>query len=139
MHLVLKLQDGLPPIEADAGQLQQLFMNLILNAADAIPVPGEVTVKTGATRLPRPRATLTGEIPEGNYVFLDVSDTGSGMDEATLSRIFDPFFTTKFTGRGLGLAAALGIVRGHRGGIEVESAPGRDPGSRSFCRPATAR
>jgi two-component system cell cycle sensor histidine kinase/response regulator CckA len=123
--LVLELEDGLPLIEADAGQLQQLVMNLILNASEAVPGTGQVTVKTGVTRLAKPKTTLTGEVPAGTYVCLEVIDTGTGMDEATLSRIFDPFFTTKFTGRGLGLAAALGIVRGHRGGIQVESSPGR--------------
>ena len=138
VNLSLELENGLPAIEADAGQLQQLVMNLILNAAEAIPGTGEVTVKTGATRLPNPKTTLTGEVPPGDYVCLEVLDTGTGMDEPTLSRIFDPFFTTKFTGRGLGLAAALGIVRGHNGGIDVQTAPGR--GSHfTVLLPATSR
>jgi nitrogen-specific signal transduction histidine kinase/CheY-like chemotaxis protein len=138
VNLTLELETGLPAIEADAGQLQQLVMNLILNAAEAIPGTGEVTVKTGVMRLANPKTTLTGEVPPGDYVCLEVLDTGTGMDEETLSRIFDPFFTTKFTGRGLGLAAALGIVRGHNGGIDVQTAPGR--GSHfTVLLPATER
>jgi two-component system cell cycle sensor histidine kinase/response regulator CckA len=120
---------GLPGLEADAAQLRQVIMNLVLNASEAIGERGGlVAIATGAMQCDR--AYLTGtwlheEIPEGLYVFLEVIDTGCGMDAATRTRIFDPFFTTKFTGRGLGLAAALGIVRGHKGAIKVNSEPGK--------------
>ncbi len=125
VHLILELPKGLPPIDADAGQLQQLVMNLVINAAEAIPGRGAALVRTELRELISPVSVQGGELPPGEYVTLMVKDTGIGMDEATLARIFDPFFTTKFTGRGLGLAAALGIVRGHKGGVRVESAPGR--------------
>ena len=123
-----ELEDGLPAVEGDASQIRQVAMNLITNAAEAIERrPGTITVSTGQVRATSDRleaAHLGQSLPEGRYVFLEVKDTGVGMDAATRSRIFDPFFTTKFTGRGLGLAATLGIVRGHRGAIELQSAPG---------------
>jgi PAS domain S-box-containing protein len=125
VRLVLDLPEDLPAIEADAGQLQQLVMNLVINAAEAIPITGTVRVKAYRQTLPAAIPVATGELAAGDYAVLEVRDDGTGMDAATKSKIFDPFFTTKFTGRGLGLAAALGIVRGHRGGIEVESVPGR--------------
>ncbi|MBI5564145.1 MAG: GAF domain-containing protein [Chloroflexi bacterium] len=122
------LAAGLPLIDGDTGQLQQVIMNLIINASEAIgEQPGRVTVLT------RPY-TLTGNeaywaqytglrLPPGQYAQVAVTDTGGGMGTDTLARIFDPFFTTKFTGRGLGLAAVLGIVRGHGGGLQVDSRP----------------
>jgi two-component system, cell cycle sensor histidine kinase and response regulator CckA len=120
---------GLPGVEADATQLRQVIMNLVLNASEAIGErSGVIAVVTGAMRCDRAYlagTTLHEEIPEGLYVFLEVTDTGCGMDAATRTRIFDPFFTTKFTGRGLGLAAVLGIVRGHKGAIKVYSEPGK--------------
>jgi two-component system cell cycle sensor histidine kinase/response regulator CckA len=119
----------LPPIVGDPGQMQQLIMNLLINAGEAIGEGnhGAVTVRTGCELVDADRIQAhfrAYEIPPGRYVVLEVADNGAGMDQATLSRIFDPFFTTKFTGRGLGLAAAQGIVRGHHGALEVESAPG---------------
>jgi PAS domain S-box-containing protein len=117
----------LPPVEADATQLRQIVMNLLTNASDAIGNDGGViTVRTGIMHATRDLLTssyVDDELPEGRYAFIEVEDTGCGMDEATQGRIFDPFFSTKFTGRGLGLAATLGIVRGHRGTITVHSAP----------------
>ena len=125
----MDLARGLPPIEADAGQTQQLLMNLVINGAEAIgDRPGTVTVVTGRIEVDEPylhTMLLKAEISPGPYVFAEVQDTGIGMDEQTIDKIFDPFFTTKFTGRGLGLAAALGIVRGHRGAMKVYSTPGR--------------
>ena len=118
-----------PAIEADVTQLQQLVLNLMLNAAEAIGTEqGEVWVKLRVRDISEAELTerYAGfSLQARNYTELQVRDTGSGMDEKTLQQIFDPFFTTKFMGRGLGLAAALGIVRAHGGGITVESAPGR--------------
>jgi CheY-like chemotaxis protein len=104
-------------------------MNLIINASEAIgEKSGVVTVSTGVMEADRSYLTetyLDENLPEGYYVSLEVADTGCGMDEQTRRKIFDPFFTTKFTGRGLGLAAVLGIVRGHGGALKVYSQPGR--------------
>ena len=117
-----------PAIEGDATQIRQVIMNLITNAADAIGEGGgTITLSTG-TLLCDPdffRETYFGdELPAGTYAYLEVADTGVGMDRETRSRIFEPFFSTKFTGRGLGLAAVLGIVKGHRGALKVWSEPG---------------
>jgi CheY-like chemotaxis protein len=126
--LQYRLTPGLPPVEGDATQLRQVVMNLITNASDALAdQPGVVTITTGLEQLEAGWAGGSfhaGEIRPGAYVAIDVHDTGVGMDAATLQRIFDPFFTTKFHGRGLGLAATLGIVRGHHGAIRVDTAPG---------------
>jgi len=128
-RLSFHLEEGLPAIEADATQIRQVVMNLIINASEAIgKQPGVVQLTTGlidCTRDFLSQTYLDEKQPEGRYVYLEVSDTGCGMDEETLGKIFDPFFTTKFTGRGLGLAALLGIVRGHRGAIRVKSESGR--------------
>jgi PAS domain S-box-containing protein len=127
----LNLPKDLPKVRADKGQLQQVVMNIVVNAAEAIgDAPGFLSVETGvrdaAQAEIRVEPTGAGMEP-GPYVYVEVSDTGCGMDEATKARIFDPFFTTKFTGRGLGLAAVGGIVRGHHGVIDVKSMP--DKGS----------
>jgi PAS domain S-box-containing protein len=118
---------GLPHVEGDPAQLRQVVMNLMTNASEALgDAPGEITVRLGVVELGARGARFGQDVlPGGRYVRLEIADTGCGMDEATMARIFDPFFTTKFAGRGLGMAAAQGIVRGHRGGIEVDSAPGR--------------
>ena len=128
--LRLDLQEMLPLVEADVTQLQQLIMNLVINGAEAIPEhrQGTVLVITRSQEVDAQYlATLGGaaDLGPGNYVVISVQDNGAGMDETTLSKIFDPFFTTKFTGRGLGLAAAAGIVRGHKGALKVFSTPGR--------------
>jgi PAS domain S-box-containing protein len=129
VELRLQLAADLPVIEGDASQIQQLVMNLVLNGAEAIGEgkTGVVVVTTGIQLVDEAyiQQTFTGnEISPGNYVMLDVSDTGCGMSEATVARIFDPFFTTKFSGRGLGLAAATGIIRGHKGALKVHSVLG---------------
>ncbi|HEV3332684.1 MAG TPA: PAS domain S-box protein [Bryobacteraceae bacterium] len=126
--LRLELASGLPAILADASQIRQVVMNLITNAAESLgDRTGTVQVTTGRERaeLGQLPAISPGHVlPAGDYVCIEVRDTGCGMDDETLSKIFDPFFTTKFTGRGLGLAAVLGIIRGHHGSIQVESRPG---------------
>jgi len=117
--------ETLAVIRADPTQVRQVVMNLITNASDALEDrEGFITLRTGEMECSREflRHTLFGEnLAEGNYVFVEVSDTGCGMDAEVLSRIFDPFFTTKMTGRGLGLPAVLGIIRGHQGTLQVTS------------------
>ncbi len=129
--VVLKyhLAEGLPAVEADAAQMQQVIMNLVINASDAIGErSGVISIATGIMHADRSYLSdtcLDEDVPEGRYVFLEVSDTGCGMDRETQQRIFEPFFTTKFTGRGLGMSAVLGIVRGHHGTLKLYSEPGR--------------
>jgi PAS domain S-box-containing protein len=129
VQLRLELQSDLPAIEADVAQLQQVIMNLVINGAEAIgDQQGTVLVSTGVQEVDALYASslfAAEGLAPGQYVFLEVHDTGHGMHEDTKEKIFDPFFTTKFSGRGLGLAAVLGIVRSHRGAIKVYSSPGR--------------
>lgn len=128
-HLNFKLSTDVPVIEADRTQLRQIIMNLVINASEAQgDRSGDIVITTGCvdydlTHVQDPE--LHGTIPEGRYVFLEVSDTGCGISDDTMRRIFDPFFTTKFTGRGLGLAAVLGIVRSHKGALRVHSIVGK--------------
>jgi PAS domain S-box-containing protein len=123
------LQPGLPAIEADATQVQQVIMNLVTNASEAIgDREGIINIATGTRELDQNAMDFlfAGQALEpGRYVTLQVSDTGCGMAPETLAKIFDPFFTTKDSGRGLGLSAMLGILRGHRGGIKIYSEPGK--------------
>ncbi|MFA6544506.1 MAG: PAS domain-containing protein [Limisphaerales bacterium] len=129
--VVLEFNFGsdVPAVEGDPTQLRQIVMNLVINASEAIGERGgTITLSTGMVSADRSylaTACLSPELPAGDYVFIEVGDDGCGMAPEVLARIFDPFFTTKFTGRGLGLAAVLGIVRGHRGGMKVCSEPGR--------------
>jgi PAS domain S-box-containing protein len=134
-----ELQERLPAVEADRSQMQQIVTNLLLNASEAIgDTHGSITVRTGLRIVEAAETIQAGNLATGIYVWLEVEDTGCGMNEATKRRVFDPFFTTKFTGRGLGLAAVAGIVRGHQGTIRVVSEPGR--GSRfTVYLPATSR
>jgi signal transduction histidine kinase/CheY-like chemotaxis protein len=130
VRVTLDLASNLPCIEADPTQLQQIVMNLIINAAEANPpnADGLVIVETGVAQIDEEylRGThAADDAGPGEYVFVEVRDTGCGIDQETLSKIFDPFFTTKFLGRGLGLAAVLGIVRGHHGALKVTSRPGK--------------
>jgi len=119
----------LPSMRGDATQIRQIVMNLVINASEAIgDKSGVISLTTGCLECNDAYlrdSWLSDPIPEGLYVFLEVSDTGCGMERETMAKIFDPFFTTKFTGRGLGMAAVLGIVRGHQGAIKVYSEPGR--------------
>lgn len=113
VNLELSLPPGLPWIEADATQIRQIVMNLVINGAEAIgSAVGTVRVATGLSS-------------SAHEIFMEVRDSGSGMSEATKAKMFDPFFTTKFTGRGLGLAAVSGIVRSHKGRMHVDSSPGQ--------------
>jgi PAS domain S-box-containing protein len=112
-------------VRADAAQLQQVIMNIVVNGVEACgDRPGTVSIRTGEEQLDAGHPLLDAGVRPGRYVFLEVRDDGCGMDTATIAKIFDPFFTTKFTGRGLGLAAVVGIVRAHDGTIDVESTPG---------------
>ena len=124
-----ELADDLPPIEADPTQIHQITMNLITNASESLGEDtGLIGIATGTMDCNEEYlqdASLGEELPEGRYVYFQVSDTGCGMDAETLAKVFDPFFTTKFTGRGLGLAAVIGITRAQKGAIKINSAPGK--------------
>ena len=127
--LHLNLEEPLPPLRGDPSQIRQIIMNLVINASEALGEhAGAITLSTGLLEgAPEHLAEIPLDEPlvEGPYVWLEVADTGGGMDRETQRRIFEPFFTTKFTGRGLGLSAVLGIVRGHRGALQMHSEPGR--------------
>src|SRR5262249_18727085 len=128
-ELRIRLAADLPQCEVDRNQVVQVLLNLVTNSAESLgELPGTIEIETG--RKPVDPRWLAGaqvgeDAPPGEYVYLKVADTGAGMSEETASRMFDPFFTTKFTGRGLGLAAVLGIVRSHGGAIRVESGLGQ--------------
>jgi PAS domain S-box-containing protein len=123
--VVYSLAEDLPAIEADDAQVGQVVMNLLTNAVESVGEgAGRISIATGTARIDSTTSlknALGIPLAIGTYVFLDVRDDGCGMDDETRARIFDPFFTTKFTGRGLGLAAVMGVVRGHGGAIEIES------------------
>jgi PAS domain S-box-containing protein len=128
VELELDLADDLAAVVADPGEVQQLTMNLVMNAIEACEGDGHVRVATGAVCSSEPDADswIIGELrPDARYVVLEVSDNGVGMTPETVERVFDPFFTTKTAGRGLGLAAVIGIVRSIDGGVRVESQPGK--------------
>jgi PAS domain S-box-containing protein len=138
-RLEYRLAPGLPPVEVDATQIRQVVMNLITNASEALgDRSGEITLETGSCSCDREylaHAVIAPQFPEGECVYIEVRDSGCGMSAETRRRIFDPFFTTKFTGRGLGLAAVLGIVSGHGGGLLVDSEPGRGTSFRVLLAP----
>ncbi len=127
--LSYNLTENLPSIKADSTQISQIVMNLITNASEAIgEQSGFIRLDTGVIEFDgsrMPEEYISQEAFKGTYAFIKVSDTGCGMSEATITSMFDPFFTTKFFGRGLGLAAVIGIVRGHKGAIRVSSVPGK--------------
>ncbi|HEX9205131.1 MAG TPA: ATP-binding protein [Candidatus Deferrimicrobiaceae bacterium] len=124
VELAVSIEEGLPPVYADAAQMRQVVTGLCLNAAEAMPEGGRIAVRAGRE-------------PEGRRVVLQVSDTGIGMGEETRSRIFQPFFSTKSAGRGMGLAAIRGIVENHGGEVLVDSRPG-EGATFSVLLPASA-
>ena len=119
----------LPSIEADATQMRQIVMNLVINASEAIgDKSGVIAITTGCMDCDQDYLKdvwLEDNLKDGLYVYLEIADSGCGMDKETTTKLFDPFFSTKFTGRGLGMAAVLGIVRGHNGAIKVYSELGK--------------
>ncbi|MEI6787760.1 MAG: response regulator [bacterium] len=121
--LLYTLEETLKTIDGDSSQIGQILLNLVINATEAIgDEAGVITIQTGTLWCDPEMLTslwVNETMPEGEYVYLEVRDTGCGMEQGILPQIFDPFFTTKFTGRGLGLAAVIGIVRGHSGTIQV--------------------
>ncbi|MDP9169850.1 MAG: ATP-binding protein, partial [Acidobacteriota bacterium] len=140
--LSLRTERDLPPIEADESQLADAVVNLVTNAAEAIgEVSGRIDARTGLETLTPASVTarFSEDLVPGPYVFLEVRDSGVGMPPEVRDRIFEPFFTTKFMGRGLGLAALQGIVRGHRGGTEVKSEPGQGSTFRLYFPAAPAQ
>lgn len=135
LYIQYRFTQPLPLVEADPNQLKQAIMSIVVNASEAMAEkPGVITITTGymkcdesylETIAPACRVALDKPLKQGQYVFLEVTDTGTGIPPEIQKKIFDPFFTTKFFGRGLGLAAVLGIIRTHRGGIKVYSEVGK--------------
>ena len=126
--LIYNSPGPLPLVETDPTQIRQVVLNLIVNASEAVDENGVITVETGEETLDREmlkRMTFGDNVSTGRYVFIDVVDNGTGMDEHTMTRMFDPFFSTKDAGRGLGMAAVRGIVRSHRAALRVTSAKGQ--------------
>ena len=140
VHLRLDLPSDLPVVEGDPTQLRQVVMNLLTNASDALsPAGGEVRISTESREVPPgyfADAYVDDGLPEGVYVVLEVTDDGCGMEPQVRERIFDPFFTTKDSGRGLGMAAVLGVVRSHNGAIKLETMLGTGTTFRVYL-PAT--
>lgn len=128
ISLSIENEKNLPYLKGDATQIRQVLMNLITNASDAIAEnTGSISIITASMYCSEDflaQVSIGEKLIEGRYVILEVRDDGCGMNPDTMNRIFEPFFTTKFTGRGLGMAAVLGIVKGHHGGISIKSAPG---------------
>lgn len=127
VEIVIKLADNTPRVLIDPGRFEQVIMNLVVNARDAMPKGGTLTLQTRREEVSEPRALSTGEVARGTYAVISVKDTGIGMEASTLARIFEPFFTTKGVGvgTGLGLATVHGIVRDADGVIDVTSTPGQ--------------
>jgi FixJ family two-component response regulator len=144
VQLTFDLGDGLPAVEGDIGQIQQVLMNLIMNASEAIGAKnGHVRVQSSRCLIsgqsnPGPEYTSSGALAPGLYVSVIVQDDGSGMDQKTRDRIFDPFFSTKGSGRGLGLPATLGIIHQHKGSLRVTSQPGKGTTFQVLLPPAAS-
>ena len=123
----LSLDPRAPLVRIDATQLDQVIMNLVVNARDATPAEGELEIRTSCDELTQSMTMATGRLDAGSYVLVEVRDHGTGMDRVTLARLFEPFFTTKAKGKGtgLGLATVARIVQQAGGAVGIESAPGR--------------
>ena len=123
--LDMELADPMPLVAADADQMRQMISGFITNAIEALgKEEGRVRISTGSMQCNKEYLSTTylkEDMPEGMYAYVEVADTGCGMDAETLGKVFDPFFSTKFTGRGLGMAAVMGIIRSHNGAIKVSS------------------
>jgi PAS domain S-box-containing protein len=141
-ELRMNLMPNLPSVKVDTTQIRQIVMNLVINASEAIgDKSGVIAITTGCLDCDQSYLKdiwLEDNLNEGQYVYFEIADTGCGMDLETVTKIFDPFFTTKFTGRGLGMAAVLGIVRGHKGAIKVHSEPNKGS-SFKILLPASGR
>jgi signal transduction histidine kinase len=126
VHVTAAIAPDLPPVCADPGQIEQVLLNLALNARDAMPEGGAITVEAAAATLDAEAAALAGVRP-GHYVVIRVRDTGAGMTPDVQARIFEPFFTTKEQGKGtgLGLSTSYGVIRQNNGNIGVASQPGK--------------
>ena len=141
IHTDARLGTGLGFVKADASQIEQVIVNLVLNARDAMPTGGDVTIETASVTLDEERLGEEGlTLPAGQYVMLAITDTGVGMDETTRAHAFEPFFTTKQKGKGtgLGLATVYGIIDQSGGGIAVQTAPGRGTSIRIYLPVTTA-
>ena len=142
-HIVVRFdrREGLPAIEADPGMIEQVIMNLAVNARDAMPKGGKLAINIEAVQVDAERAMGKPDVRPGCFLCLSVSDTGCGMDEATRNRIFEPFFTTKEPGKGtgLGLATVHGIVAQHKGWVEVESEVGKSSTFKVFLPASTKK
>ena len=135
-RLIYHFEEKVPTIRADENQLRQIMINLVTNASEAIgDMNGDITIATGSAECDQnflDRNSLPEQLSPGLYTFIAITDTGCGMDEETKAKLFDPFFTTKFTGRGLGISAVMGIVRGHWGFITISSEPGQGTAIKVF-------
>lgn len=125
INLVILTEQKLGLVKADPGQMKQVIINLVVNAHEAMPEGGKLTIKTENVTLNEEDCILIPESRPGKFVRLSILDTGSGMDKETVTDIFEPFFTTKGTGTGLGLSVVYGIVKQHKGWMEVQSSPGK--------------
>jgi CheY-like chemotaxis protein len=139
-EIVIKTATEPAYFNGDVAQVKHVIINLVTNAVEAIQhAKGTITISTGKMYCDSSyfKYPFDENLPEGDYVYVDVTDDGCGMDQETLSKIFDPFFTTRFLGRGLGLASVLGIIRAHKGTVSLKSEPGEGTSIRVFFPTST--